>query len=141
MRATALIGMAPGLDPSTYDQAEIERYGVGQGVMITFRSLLSHWPLACQSPLQLTSSTISNNSVYHKNYIQSVICPSFTSYSLLIPTIGRLNKYVPSQPLGSCTMSFRSFSDLTVQVLTTPTQRTSIPGLNQLEKAEKISQP
>ena len=46
-RATALIGMAPGLDPSTYDQAEIERYGVGQGVMITFRSLLSHWPLAC----------------------------------------------------------------------------------------------
>jgi hypothetical protein len=31
MRATALIGMAPGLDPNLYDHSEIEKYGVGKG--------------------------------------------------------------------------------------------------------------
>ena len=31
MRATALIGMAPDIDPSTYDHSEIERYGIGKG--------------------------------------------------------------------------------------------------------------
>lgn len=31
MRATALIGMAPGLDPALYDHSEIEKYGVGKG--------------------------------------------------------------------------------------------------------------
>ena len=31
MRATALIGMAPDIDPSSYDHSEIERYGIGKG--------------------------------------------------------------------------------------------------------------
>ena len=31
MRATALIGMNPDIDPSTYDHSEIERYGIGKG--------------------------------------------------------------------------------------------------------------
>jgi hypothetical protein len=31
MRATALIGMAPGLDPALYDHSETEKYGVGNG--------------------------------------------------------------------------------------------------------------
>ena len=30
-RATALIGMAPDLDPASYDHSEMERYGVGKG--------------------------------------------------------------------------------------------------------------
>ena len=64
-RATALIGMAPGIDPSTYDQGEIERYGIGQGVMNTIRSFVFHKSLASYFPLQLISTTISNNSVQH----------------------------------------------------------------------------
>lgn len=31
MRATALIGMAPDIDPKTYDHSEIDRYGTGKG--------------------------------------------------------------------------------------------------------------
>ena len=31
MRATALIGMAPGIDPDSYDHSEIEKYGIGKG--------------------------------------------------------------------------------------------------------------
>ena len=100
MRATALIGMAPGLDPSTYDHAEIERYGVGQGMMITFRSLISHRPIAWYSPPQLTSSTISNHFVYH-NFVYS---PSFVPLLQAIPCWSR-------QSEGSTNMSLRSHWD------------------------------
>lgn len=30
-RATAVIGMAPDLDPSTWDHSELDRYGLGKG--------------------------------------------------------------------------------------------------------------
>ena len=32
LRATALIGMAPDIDPSTYDHSETDRYGTGKGI-------------------------------------------------------------------------------------------------------------
>jgi hypothetical protein len=34
-RATAVIGMAPDIDPSTYDHSETDRYGLGKGALVT----------------------------------------------------------------------------------------------------------
>jgi hypothetical protein len=42
MRATALIGMAPGIDPALYDHSETEKYGVGNG-----KYCLSYLQLHC----------------------------------------------------------------------------------------------
>ena len=35
-RGTAVIGMAPDLDPMTWDHSEIEKYGLGSGKLLLF---------------------------------------------------------------------------------------------------------
>jgi hypothetical protein len=34
-RATAVIGMAPDIDPATWDHREIDRYGLGSGKVLS----------------------------------------------------------------------------------------------------------
>ena len=34
MRATAVIGMAPDIDPDSYDHSELGRYGIGNGTYV-----------------------------------------------------------------------------------------------------------
>ena len=41
-RATAVIGMAPDLDPTTWDHSELDRYGLGTGI---YHHLHLHWYL------------------------------------------------------------------------------------------------
>ena len=33
-RATSIIGMAPDIDPATWDHSEIEKYGLGKGMFL-----------------------------------------------------------------------------------------------------------
>lgn len=38
-RATSVIGMAPDVDPSTWDHSEIEKYGLGKGMVCIMYSV------------------------------------------------------------------------------------------------------
>lgn len=41
MRATAVIGMAPDIDPDSYDHSELGRYGIGNGTYVCVATELS----------------------------------------------------------------------------------------------------